>query len=102
MVQRIINSIFTDGQLDECELTLKDLHLIAESFNRVLNGIFHSRIEYPDSAEKEANGAKKSQDFDQKPTKQDRDRPLQDKNTYEGDLGRIGINKSRDKYPVAG
>ena len=33
LVQKIINSIFTDGQLDECELTLKDLHQIAKSFN---------------------------------------------------------------------
>ncbi len=50
MVQKIINRIFTDGQLDECELTLKDLNAIAISFNRVLNGIFHQRIEYPEPA----------------------------------------------------
>lgn len=102
MVQRIINNIFTDGQLDECELTLKDLHLIAESFNRILNGIFHARIEYPDTAEKETNGTSKSQDLDQKPTKQDRDRSAQDKTNGERDLGRIGINKSRDKHSAFG
>ena len=44
MVQKIINKIFIDGQLDECELTLKDLHEIAKSFNRMLSGIFHQRI----------------------------------------------------------
>jgi hypothetical protein len=38
MVQKLINNIFIDGQLDECELTLKNLHEIAKSFNRVLNG----------------------------------------------------------------
>ncbi|MBW2621402.1 MAG: HDIG domain-containing protein [Deltaproteobacteria bacterium] len=54
MVQKIINAIFSNGQLDECELTLKDLHLIAASFNKVLSGIFHRRIEYPESAAKEA------------------------------------------------
>jgi cyclic-di-AMP phosphodiesterase PgpH len=53
MVQKIINNIFIDGQLDECELTLKDLHNIAKSFNRVLSGIFHHRIDYPEPAYKE-------------------------------------------------
>ncbi len=50
MVQKIINRIFIDGQLDECELTLRDLNAIAKSFNRVLDGIFHQRIEYPEPA----------------------------------------------------
>jgi len=46
MVHRIINNKFIDGQLDECELTLKDLNKIAEVFVRVLMGILHSRIDY--------------------------------------------------------
>jgi putative nucleotidyltransferase with HDIG domain len=50
MTQKIINGFFTDGQLDECELTLKDLHLIGKSFNRVFTGIFHHRIDYPEPA----------------------------------------------------
>ncbi len=48
MVQRMVNKIFSDGQLDECELTLKDLHEIAKSFNKTLSGIFHHRVEYPE------------------------------------------------------
>ncbi len=47
LVQRIIQSIFLDGQLEECELTLKNLHNIEESFSRILTAIFHQRIEYP-------------------------------------------------------
>jgi cyclic-di-AMP phosphodiesterase PgpH len=58
MVQKIINGIFIDGQLDECELTLKNLHEIARSFNRVLNGIFHHRVEYPDPVHKGSAGKK--------------------------------------------
>jgi len=46
-VQKIINTIFVDGQLDECDLTLRDLHIIANSFVRILTGFFHQRIEYP-------------------------------------------------------
>lgn len=59
MVQKIINNIFIDGQLDECELTLKNLHEIAKSFNRILNGIFHHRVNYPEPVHKSASGTKK-------------------------------------------
>ncbi len=52
LVQKIINKIFTSGELNECDLTLKDLHLIAKNFTRVLTGIYHKRIEYAESAEK--------------------------------------------------
>jgi putative nucleotidyltransferase with HDIG domain len=61
MVQNIINRIFTDGQLDECELTLKNLHEIAKSFNRILNGIFHHRIDYPEPVHK-GGGAQRKND----------------------------------------
>lgn len=60
LVQNLINRIFTDGQLDECELTLKNLHEIAKSFNRILNGIFHHRVDYPEQVHKGSpNGIKK-------------------------------------------
>ena len=52
MVQKIINKVFSDGQLNECELTLKDLHEIAKSFNKTLSGIFHHRIDYPEPVSK--------------------------------------------------
>ncbi len=48
LVRKIIRDKLMDGQLDECDLTLKDLDIIAGAFIRVLSGIFHSRIEYPD------------------------------------------------------
>ncbi|MFC1825170.1 HD family phosphohydrolase [Thermodesulfobacteriota bacterium] len=51
-VQKIINKAFSDGQLDECELTLKDLHVIAKSYNKTLSGIFHHRVEYPEMVTK--------------------------------------------------
>ena len=52
LVQKLINKVFVSGQLGESELTLRDLHLIAKSFTRVLNGIYHRRIEYSEPAEK--------------------------------------------------
>jgi putative nucleotidyltransferase with HDIG domain len=50
LVQKMINMIFSEGQLDECDLTLKDLHLIAHSFARTLEGIYHARPAYPAGA----------------------------------------------------
>ena len=46
-VSKIVNSVVADGQLEECPLTLKDLHTVSETFIQVLLGIHHHRIEYP-------------------------------------------------------
>lgn len=47
MVQKIVQDKLSDGQLDQCDLTLKDLNLISEAFVRVMTGIYHKRIAYP-------------------------------------------------------
>lgn len=47
LVDKIINHIFLDGQLDECELTFKDISEIKRRFTYILTGIFHKRIDYP-------------------------------------------------------
>lgn len=53
-IDKIVKSIFAEGQLDESELTFKDLHYLSENFHRILTGIFHQRIAYP---EKKLNSA---------------------------------------------
>jgi len=63
VVHTIINNKFIDGQLDECELALKDLYKIAATFKRILAAIYHSRIEYP--AEKNGNINKESSEKSQ-------------------------------------
>ncbi|MCB0354870.1 MAG: HD domain-containing protein, partial [Bdellovibrionales bacterium] len=52
MVQKMINKVFSSGQLNECDLTLNDLHLIAKSFTRILTSIYHQRIAYNEPVEK--------------------------------------------------
>lgn len=47
LVKRVINDIFIDGQLDECDLTLRDLQKISFSFIQFLPNIYHERIGYP-------------------------------------------------------
>lgn len=51
VVNQTIQRFFLDGQLDECELTLKDLNSIANAFLQVLQGVYHQRIEYPHAKE---------------------------------------------------
>lgn len=95
MVQKIVNNIFIDGQLDECELTLKDLHNIAKSFNRVLGGIFHHRVEYPEPVSKERGdkGTKgHDENSDRKPATEDHDSKAAAKKGRKEDLKRLGMS----------
>ena len=50
LVHKIINNKFIDGQLDECDLTLKDIEKISAVFIRILTGIYHGRITYPEKS----------------------------------------------------
>jgi putative nucleotidyltransferase with HDIG domain len=46
-VRKSITDKFNDGQFDECDLTLRDLYLIQQSFVKTLLGRFHQRVAYP-------------------------------------------------------
>jgi putative nucleotidyltransferase with HDIG domain len=46
-IDRIIDNIVSDNQLNECDITLKDVQLVKERFFKILTGIFHHRIDYP-------------------------------------------------------
>ncbi len=48
MIRKILRDKLNDGQLDESNLTFKDLDVIANTFSKVLEGVYHKRIEYPD------------------------------------------------------
>jgi hypothetical protein len=43
--------VVADGQFSECPLTFEEIHIIAETFVAVLLGIYHQRIEYPQTAD---------------------------------------------------
>lgn len=70
-IDTIIKGIFSEGQLDDSELTFADLTKVGESFHRVLTGIFHRRIEYPEDQRagcvKNSEEKKKQQDKPEKP-----------------------------------
>ena len=91
LVQNAINNVFSDGQLDECELTLKDLHNIAKSFNQILIGIHHHRIDYPEK--QPANGGKHtSGSIDNKQFKSAPGESEGNKKKSPGSLKRLGIS----------
>jgi len=93
LVQKIVNKIFSDGQLDECELTLKDLHQIAKSFIQIIMGISHQRIEYPEPASKGSEGKVRADgDPDHRSAKRDRNGSREDRDEGEEDLKRLGIS----------
>lgn len=70
-VEEMIERSFRDGQLEECNLTLRELQLISQAFIVILNGVFHSRIKYPDPEEKESG--KGVVDTDNKPAEDSSD-----------------------------
>jgi putative nucleotidyltransferase with HDIG domain len=49
MVDRIVESRLEDGQLDDAELTMKNISQIKDAFVQQLLGMYHSRIQYPDN-----------------------------------------------------
>jgi membrane-associated HD superfamily phosphohydrolase len=64
VVRKVINNKFIDGQLDECNLTLRDIEVIGSTFTRVLTAMYHGRVKYPD---KKANGHHNKKSADENP-----------------------------------
>ena len=48
VIKSVIEHRLSTGQLDETDLTLRDLDQLIDSFTTTLRGIYHPRIEYPD------------------------------------------------------
>lgn len=57
LVDGVVAERVAEGQLDECDLTLRDLKVIGESFKSTLRGVYHPRIEYPAPTRTEAEAA---------------------------------------------
>lgn len=59
-VTKIVKGVYAEGQLDESDLTFRDLNKLIDSFVRIITGLFHQRIAYPEDnrAEQHKNKAK--------------------------------------------
>ena len=65
-VQSLVMGMFNDGQLDQSTLTLKDINAVVKSLVRALQGILHSRIDYPaeNPDQEKQNGSSNRQSTD--------------------------------------
>jgi cyclic-di-AMP phosphodiesterase PgpH len=50
LVDRLVMQRLAEGQLDECDLTLRDIQRIKDAFRAILAGMYHPRIDYPERA----------------------------------------------------
>jgi len=89
-VSSMISKVFSEGQLDDCELTLKDLHAIARSYIQILNGIYHHRVEYPEAAVMDSKNGNNGR-ADRKQTAKVRDFPETDSKGSQNHLKRLGL-----------
>ncbi len=48
-VTGIVNRVYLDGQLNECDLTLRDLHAVGRAISQVLAAVAHARVDYPEA-----------------------------------------------------
>lgn len=62
MIEKIIKSRLDDHQFNECDLTMRELDIIAQTLKETVMGIFHSRIEYPEEIKKDKEKAAEDAD----------------------------------------
>jgi hypothetical protein len=70
LIDRLVGDVVADNQLDECDITIREIHTVKESFFKVIRGIYHHRIDYPGYNFKlpvtSAQGASDRPEFDEK------------------------------------
>jgi putative nucleotidyltransferase with HDIG domain len=59
LAEELIEKRFLEGELDDSDLTMRDLKAIIDAFIPVLTGIYHKRVQYPKSDEKKASRPRK-------------------------------------------
>ena len=75
-VKKVVNNKFIDGQLDDCNLTLKEINKISETFIRILSAMYHGRVKYPDK--KNGNNGRKSSEKDTLESQENQDFGFED------------------------
>jgi membrane-associated HD superfamily phosphohydrolase len=55
VVSEIVQKRLLDGQLDDCDLTFRELATVEKSLVRSLSGLYHARITYPESEKREVD-----------------------------------------------
>ncbi|MFA7297093.1 MAG: hypothetical protein WC211_07925, partial [Dehalococcoidia bacterium] len=53
IIEAVIRERVEEGQFDECDISLRDLRVVADSFAAALNAVYHPRVEYPEPTARE-------------------------------------------------
>ena len=62
MVRQLVNQIFSDGQMDDCELRTREISEVINTFTNILIGIYHHRVAYPGSKKPAAPAAEEKKE----------------------------------------
>ena len=92
LVEDIVDARICDGQLDNCELTMRDLSLVQASFCKTLRSMLHSRIDYPKEKKepksdvgKETSGERKSSNGNESKNRSDGEQLKEEKKSVTAD-----------------
>lgn len=61
-VTKIVKGVYAEGQLDESDLTFRDLNKLIDSFVRIITGLFHQRIAYPEEKPEQHKNRQKTEE----------------------------------------
>ena len=61
LIDSVIAERLAEGQLDECDITMRELQTIAASFKATLRAVYHPRVQYPDPTPEEIAGLARAQ-----------------------------------------
>ncbi|MEP6871275.1 MAG: HDIG domain-containing metalloprotein [Anaerolineaceae bacterium] len=61
LIDNVIAERLAEGQLDECDITMRELQTIAASFKSTLRAVYHPRVQYPDPTPEEIAGLARAQ-----------------------------------------
>ncbi|MDA0301001.1 MAG: HDIG domain-containing protein [Chloroflexi bacterium] len=53
IVEEVIRERLEEGEFDECDLTMRDLRTVADSYVGTLSAVYHPRVEYPEPTRRE-------------------------------------------------
>ena len=93
LTQNVISRNLVNGQLDDCNLTLRELNKIKDVFSRILTGMFHNRVEYPD--EELINKLKKERVQNESANKKQSETDARSVQDEKNVIGSNGINESK-------
>lgn len=95
LTQSVVKRCLENGQLNECNLTLRDLNKIEDVFSRILTGMFHSRVEYPD--EELIDKLKKERSKSESSNKKSSEKNTQSSKNKKNTNNRNEVNEGRKK-----